>query len=85
MLTYSKAFKNISDNPEVEKIMHIDNDWYLNISKMLLEMSKFKMEMEVANERDLKDRSELAKKNLEVLSKKLKYLLEHPVKIEKTK
>ncbi len=83
MLAYSKAFKSISDNPEVEKVMGIDNEWYLNISKMLLEMSKYKVDMEISQERNLAERFETDRKNYVELVKKFKYLVEHPVKVQK--
>ncbi|GEM_PF-4380372 len=83
MLAYSKAFKSISDYPEVEKIMGIDNEWYLNISKMLAEMGKYKMEMEISKERDLTARFETAKNSYAVLAPKFKQLIEHPVKVSK--
>ena len=83
MLAYSKAFKAISDNPEVEKTMGIDNEWYLNISKMLGEMGKYKMEMEIARDRSLAERLGTAKKTYTDLSKKFKYLMDHPQKLQK--
>ncbi|HCE44480.1 MAG TPA: hypothetical protein DET40_13105 [Lentisphaeria bacterium] len=83
MLAYSKAFKAISDNPEVEKLMGVDNEWYLNISKMLGEMSKYKLEMEISKERNLTERFDAAKKTYAELCRKFKYLMDHPQKLQK--
>ena len=83
MGAYSNEFRIISETPQVEKVMDISNVWFLNISKLLNEMSKYKTEMEVSEERDLRERLSTAKKIYEELEKKLKYQLNHPLKISK--
>ncbi len=83
LLAYSKGFKTISDNPDVEKIMGIDNEWYLNISKMLAEMGRYKLEMELSQQRNLAQRFDAAKTGYMALVPKFKYLMEHPVKVQR--
>lgn len=81
--SYANEFKIISENPQLEKVMDLSSVWFLDISKLLKEMSKYKTEMEVSEERGLKERLAIAKKLYEELGKKLKYQLDHPQKVGK--
>ncbi len=83
LLCTSKGFRIIASTPEVEKTMGISREWYLSISKMLSEMAQYRMEYEIAEQRSLTERQLAAQKALIELDKKLKHLLEHPVKVKK--
>ena len=85
MIAYSSGFKAISENSETEETMGIAKEWYSNISEILSYMGKNKMEMEIAQDRNLPERMDAAQKNYAELSKKFKYLIEHPIKIKREK